>query len=384
MKFLHIGDLHIGKSLSDFSLIEDQKFILDSIIDIAENKKADGIFIAGDVYDRAIPSEEAVRLFDYFLRNLSAKQIMTFIISGNHDSDERLNFGSSFFEANNVYICSKFNGKLYKKVLNDKDEKINVYLLPFVKASQVKHYYPYAKIENYEDAVRTIILNEDINQDETNILVAHQFVAGKGSDTLLSGSESFAVQSVGLVEQIGTSCFDCFDYVALGHIHAPQQLGRPTLRYSGSPLKYSLNEVNNDKSVPLISTESGNITVELIPLKPKRDLRHIKGKMKQLLDKENIKDPDDFIYVTLTDEDFINDAIGIFRQVYPNVVRIDYDNAHTKEIEDIDITQIGKNRTFDELISDFYRMIYNCDITPEELAIMKDVAKEAGVVNETD
>ena len=384
MKFLHIGDLHIGKSLSDFSLIEDQKFILDSIIDIAENKKADGIFIAGDVYDRAIPSEEAVRLFDYFLRNLSAKQIMTFIISGNHDSDERLNFGSSFFEANNVYICSKFNGKLYKKVLNDKDEKINVYLLPFVKASQVKHYYPYAKIENYEDAVRTIILNEDINQDETNILVAHQFVAGKGSDTLLSGSESFAVQSVGLVEQIGTSCFDCFDYVALGHIHAPQQLGRPTLRYSGSPLKYSLNEVNNDKSVPLISTENRNITVELIPLKPKRDLRHIKGKMEQLLDKENIKDPDDFIYVTLTNEDFINDAIGIFRQVYPNVVRIDYDNAHTKEIEDIDITQIGKNRTFDELISDFYRIIYNCDITPEELAIMKDVAKEAGVVNETD
>lgn len=384
MKFLHIGDLHIGKSLSDFSLIEDQKFILDSIIDIAENKKADGIFIAGDVYDRAIPSEEAVRLFDYFLRNLSAKQIMTFIISGNHDSDERLNFGSSFFEANNVYICSKFNGKLYKKVLNDKDEKINVYLLPFVKASQVKHYYPDAKIENYEDAVRTIILNEDINQDETNILVAHQFVAGKGSDTLLSGSESFAVQSVGLVEQIGTSCFDCFDYVALGHIHAPQQLGRPTLRYSGSPLKYSLNEVNNDKSVPLISTENRNITVELIPLKPKRDLRHIKGKMEQLLDKENIKDPDDFIYVTLTNEDFINDAIGIFRQVYPNVVRIDYDNAHTKEIEDIDITQIGKNRTFDELISDFYRIIYNCDITPEELAIMKDVAKEAGVVNETD
>ncbi|HAG04075.1 MAG TPA: exonuclease sbcCD subunit D [Lachnospiraceae bacterium] len=384
MKFLHIGDLHIGKSLSDFSLIEDQKFILDSIIDIAENKKADGIFIAGDVYDRAIPSEEAVRLFDYFLRNLSAKQIMTFIISGNHDSDERLNFGSSFFEANNVFICSKFNGKLYKKVLNDKDKKINVYLLPFVKASQVKHYYPDAKIENYEDAVRTIILNEDINQDETNILVAHQFVAGKGSDTLLSGSESFAVQSVGLVEQIGTSCFDCFDYVALGHIHAPQQLGRPTLRYSGSPLKYSLNEVNNDKSVPLISTENGNITVELIPLKPKRDLRHIKGKMEQLLDKENIKDPDDFIYVTLTNEDFINDAIGIFRQVYPNVVRIDYDNAHTKEIEDIDITQIGKNRTFDELISDFYRMIYNCDITPEELAIMKDVAKEAGVVNETD
>lgn len=382
MKLLHLGDLHIGKSLLDFSLIDDQRYILDQIIGIADKRKVDAVLIAGDIYDRAIPSEEAVSLFDYFLRTLATKHIKTFVISGNHDSDERLNFGSTLFEANEVYISSKFEGKLYKKELKDKKEVVNIYLLPFVKASQVKHFYPDAEIETYEDAVRTIIENSDINKKETNILVAHQFVAGKGGKTILSGSESVAVQNVGLVEQIGTSCFDCFDYVALGHIHAPQQLGRETLRYSGSPLKYSLSEINNDKSVPLVSTEGGKASVELIPLKPMRDMRHIKGKMEQLLDKKNIKAPEDFIYVTLTDEDVINDAMGIFQQVYPNTVRIDYDNAHTRELEHVDITQIGENKTFDELISDFYRMVYKCDITDEELAIMMDVAREAGVVDE--
>ena len=382
MKFLHLGDLHIGKSLLEFSLIDDQRYILDQIIGVADKRKADAVLIAGDIYDRAIPSEEAVSLFDYFLRALSSRHIRTFVISGNHDSDERLNFGSSLFETNGVYISSKFDGKLYKKELKDREETVNMYLLPFVKASQVKHFYPDAGIESYEDAVRTIIENADINMKETNILVAHQFVAGKGGKTILSGSESVAVQNVGLVEQIGTSCFDCFDYVALGHIHAPQQLGREALRYSGSPLKYSLSEINNDKSMPLVSIEGGKVSVELIPLKPMRDLRHIKGKMEQLLDKKNIKAPEDFIYVTLTDEDVINDAMGIFQQVYPNTVRIDYDNAHTRELEYVDITQIGENKTFDELISDFYRMVYKCDITDEELAIMMDVAREAGVIDE--
>lgn len=382
MKLLHLGDLHIGKSLLDFSLIDDQRYILDQIVGIADKRKVDAVLIAGDIYDRAIPSEEAVSLFDYFLRTLATKHIKTFVISGNHDSDERLNFGSTLFEANEVYISSKFEGKLYKKELKDKKEVVNIYLLPFVKASQVKHFYPDAEIETYEDAVRTIVENTDINKKEINILVAHQFVAGKGGKTILSGSESVAVQNVGLVEQIGTSCFDCFDYVALGHIHAPQQLGRETLRYSGSPLKYSLSEINNDKSVPLVSIEGGKASVELIPLKPMRDMRHIKGKMEQLLDKKNTKAPEDFIYVTLTDEDVINDAMGIFQQVYPNTVRIDYDNAHTRELEHVDITRIGENKTFDELISDFYRMVYKCDITDEELAIMMDVAREAGVVDE--
>ena len=382
MKLLHIGDLHIGRSLFDFSLIDDQRFILDQIISVAHQREVEAVIIAGDVYDRAVPSEEAVGLFDHFLRDLASRHIKTFVISGNHDSDERLNFGSSLFETNEIYISSKFDGKLFKKELKDKDKTINIYLLPFVKASQVRHFYPDAEIETYEDAVRTIIDNADINEAETNILAAHQFVAGKGKDTIFSGSESAGVLNVGLVEQIGASCFERFDYVALGHIHAPQQLGRETLRYCGSPLKYSLSEINNDKSMPLISIEDGNVSVELIPLEPKRDMRHIKGRMEQLLDKENIRSPEDFVYVTLTDEDVISDAMGIFQQVYPNTVRIDYDNDHTRELERVDITRIGENKSFDELISEFYQMVYKCDISDEELSIMMDAAREAGVLDE--
>lgn len=382
MKLLHIGDLHIGRSLFDFSLIDDQRFILDQIISVADQREVEAVIIAGDVYDRTVPSEEAVGLFDHFLRELASRHIKTFVISGNHDSDERLNFGSSLFETNEIYISSKFDGKLFKKELKDKDKTINIYLLPFVKASQVRHFYPDAEIETYEDAVRTIIDNADINEAETNILAAHQFVAGKGKETIFSGSESAGVLNVGLVEQIGASCFERFDYVALGHIHAPQQLGRETLRYCGSPLKYSLSEINNDKSMPLISIEDGNVSVELIPLEPKRDMRHIKGRMEQLLDKENIRSPEDFVYVTLTDEDVISDAMGIFQQVYPNTVRIDYDNDHTRELERVDITRIGENKSFDELISDFYQMVYKCDISDEELSIMMDAAREAGVLDE--
>ncbi len=382
MKLLHIGDLHIGRSLFDFSLIDDQRFILDQIISVADQREVEAVIIAGDVYDRAVPSEEAVGLFDHFLRELASRHIKTFVIRGNHDSDERLNFGSSLFETNEIYISSKFDGKLFKKEFKDKDKTINIYLLPFVKASQVRHFYPDAEIETYEDAVRTIIDNADINEAETNILAAHQFVAGKGKETIFSGSESAGVLNVGLVEQIGASCFERFDYVALGHIHAPQQLGRETLRYCGSPLKYSLSEINNDKSMPLISIEDGNVSVELIPLEPKRDMRHIKGRMEQLLDKENIRSPEDFVYVTLTDEDVISDAMGIFQQVYPNTVRIDYDNDHTRELERVDITRIGENKSFDELISEFYQMVYKCDISDEELSIMMDAAREAGVLDE--
>lgn len=385
MKFIHLGDLHIGKSLSDFSLIEDQKYILDQIIGIAEKNKVDGVLIAGDVYDKSIPSEEAVKLFDYFICQLVSRTFKVFIVSGNHDSDERLNFGSSLFEFNGVYISSKFGGKLYKQQFEDENGKVNVYLLPFIKASQVKHFYEEEKIENYDDAVSAVIENACINQSERNILVAHQFVAGYGKDPELSGSEGVGVQNVGLVEKVGTECFEAFDYVALGHIHSPQRVGREEIRYSGSPLKYSLSEVMNNKSVPVITLGAkGSVVIELEKLTPLRDVRHIKGKMNVLLDKNNIKSPEDFMYVTLTDEEVINDAMGIFQQYYPNTVKIDYENSHTKEIEQLDISKITENKTFAELVSEFYHQVYGCEISEEEMQIMNEVAREAGVVDETD
>ncbi len=385
MNFLHLGDLHLGKSLNDFDLIEDQRHILDQILHIADKESVDGILIAGDVYDKSIPSEAATKLLDYFLIELSKRKIKVFIVSGNHDSDERLDYGSTLFTSNQIFISAVFDGTLHKQSLSDKDTEIDIYMLPFVKASQVRHYFPDENIEDYADAVRTIIKNTPINKKNKNILVAHQFVAGKGENPALAGSESVGTQNVGMVEKIGYDCFDDFDYVALGHIHSPQRVGRDEIRYSGSPLKYSLSEVNNDKSVPLITVSAAKkVTIELIPLKPIRDMRHIKGTLKELLDKKNVKAQDDFIYATLTDEDVINDAMGIFRQIYPNTVRIDYDNSHTRELEHVDISRIADNKSFTELIGDFYRLIYGCEITEEELDVMRMAAREAGVINEAD
>ena len=383
MKFLHLGDLHLGKSLGDFDLIEDQRYILDQVIDLIDKESVDAVLIAGDVYDKSIPSEAATRLLDSFLIRLSAKKVKTFMISGNHDSDDRLNYGSKLFESNQIFISAIYNGHLDMHTIKDGDTEINVYLLPFVKASQVKHFFPESDIESYEDAVRVILANADIDEGKKNILVAHQFVAGKSEDPVLGGSEGAGTQSVGLVEKIGYDLFNKFDYVALGHIHSPQRVGRDEVRYSGSPLKYSLSEVNNEKSVPLISIDKKEVKIELLPLRPMRDMRHIVGKMEDLLNKSNVKAPEDFIYATLTDEDMINDAMGIFQQIYPNTVKIDYDNSHTREIEQVDISKIAQNKTFSELIGDFYRLMYNCEISEEEMDIMRMAAREAGVIDET-
>ena len=384
MKIMHLGDLHIGKSLGDFDLYEDQKYILEQILNLIKEKSVDVLLIAGDVYDKAIPGEKSVQLLDYFLKRLVTAGIKTYMISGNHDSDERLNFGSSLFESNNIYINSKFNGILKKYSLYDEFGELNIYLLPFVKASQVQHFFLEEKIDSYDMAVRTIIKHSDFDACKRNILVAHQFVAGK-EDPEIAGSEGLSVHNVGMVEKIGYGSLAEFDYVALGHIHSPQSVGLKHIRYCGSPIKYSLSEVNNNKSVPIITfKDKGEVLVEFAPLIPMRDIRHLRGNIKNLLDKKNISCEKDFIYATLTNEDIVNDAMGIFREYYPNTVKIDYDNSHTKEIENVDITRITQNKTFDELIRDFYMQMYSCDMGEEELEIMKWAAKEAGVGNEAD
>ena len=385
MKFMHLADLHLGKTLGDFDLIDDQRYILEQILEIAKKESVDAILIAGDVYDKAIPSEAATRLLDEFLKKLVSARIKTYMISGNHDSDDRLNYGSSLFESSEIYISAIYDGKLKEKTISDGETEVCIYMLPFVKASHVRHFYPDEEIENYEDALRLIIEKAEIDENKVNLILAHQFVAGKGEDPVLSGSESAGTQSVGLVEKIGYDVFDKFDYAALGHIHSAQRVGREEVRYSGSPLKYSLSEVNNEKSVPIINIEGKNeISIKLHPLKPLRDMRHIRGSIKDLLDESNVCDRDDFIYATLTDEEIIDDAMGIFQQIYPNTVKIDYDNSHTREAESIDISRITENRTFSELIGDFYKMIYDSDMTDEEMEIMNMAAREAGVINETD
>jgi len=403
MKFLHLGDLHLGKSLGEYDLIDDQRYILDQILDDIRKEKISlsefdnakrgfpgkesediALLIAGDVFDKSIPSEAAVNLFDYFLGRLAEEKISTFVISGNHDSDDRLNFGSRFFENSRIYISAVFDGRMKPYRLTDAFGEIDVWLMPFVKASQVRHFYPDEKIENYEDAVRVILEHADIDEKRRNILVAHQFVVSeKGMDPHTAGSEGISVQSVGLVEKVGSGVFESFDYVALGHIHAPQKVGREEIRYAGSPLKYSLSEANSDKSVPVINMqEKGNIRISLLPLKPVRDLRHIKGPMKKLLDPENVTAPEDYIYATLTDDEPVSEVMGIFRQTYPNMVRLDYDNKHTRQIEQVDLSVIAVQQPFSVTIAEFYEKMYGCEISEEELKIMEQIAGKAGVANE--
>lgn len=385
MKLLHLGDLHIGKTVNDFSMIEDQRYVLEQILGIITEQKADAVLIAGDVYDKSVPSEEAVNVLDSFLCRLSELGVETFLISGNHDSDERLNFGSRLFEANRIHIAAKYEGTVVKKVCQDSYGTVNVYLLPFVKASQVRHFYPEETIESYEDAVRVALSQEEIDPSQRNVLVAHQFVAGRGTSPELGGSEGASVLHVGTVEKVSVDCFDAFDYVALGHIHSPQKIGRDTIRYSGSPLKYSQSEVNNEKSVPIVTLgEKGDVTVERIPLKPLRDMRQLKGRLEQLLAPENIVSPEDYIYVTLTDEEPVNDAMGIFQQHYPNTMKITYDNSHTREVSQVDVTKVTQEKSYTELVSEFYEMMYGCEISGEELRIMKEAAEKAGVTDAAD
>lgn len=385
MKLMHLADLHIGKYLNDFDLLPDQRYIFDEIVKIGEKNQIDAVLIAGDVYDKSIPPEGAVQLLNDFINRLAEKNWQVYLIPGNHDSDERLHFGADLLRSSGVFIEAKFDGRLHGRVLKKGSEKVVVYMMPFIKASQVRHFYPDEKIESYEDAVKTVIAHSDIDPEEINILVAHQFVGGSSAQPELGGSEGRAVQNVGLVEMIGHDCFDAFSYVALGHIHAPQKIGRETVRYAGSPLKYSLSEVNNEKSVPIVTvSEKGKISVELEKLHPVRDLRHLKGKMEQLLDKNNIVSPEDFIYITLTDEELIRDAMGIFQQIYPNTVKLDYDNSHTKELGETDLSAVTEERSFKDLISDFYYQMYGCEISEEEWQVMREVAGEAGVADETD
>lgn len=383
MKFIHLSDLHLGRYLGDFDLIDDQRYMLDQIIEIIRQKSVDAVLIAGDVYDKSVPSEAAMNLLDYFLRKLAENKVKTYMISGNHDSDDRLNYGSNLFQVNDIYISSVFDGTLHRYSLTDEYGSVNVYLLPFVKASQVRHFFENDKIETYEDAVRVIIDHTDIDVNERNVIVAHQFVAGIGQNPDMGGSEGMAVQNVGLVESIGYSTFDKFDYVALGHIHSPQSIGRKEVRYAGSMLKYSLKEAHNNKSVPIVTMgEKNQIDIELVPLKPKRDVIHIQGKLKEIL--KSPESAENYMYITLTDEELVNNVMNIVQDVYPYTIKIDYDNSHTRAIEQDSISGLIENKSFTDIIKDFYNQIYGYDISEEEMRIMREVAMEAGVINEAD
>ncbi len=350
MKFFHLSDLHIGKRIHEFSMIEDQAYILDSIIDMIGIHKPDAVILAGDIYDKAVPSAEAVALFDSFLCRLTDCGCSVFMISGNHDSPERIAFGGKLMERSNVYVAPVYSGKVEPITVSDSFGAINIYLLPFVKPTVVRHYAPDAEIESYTDAMRTVIDGLDMDKSARNILVTHQFVTGA------SRCESEEI-SVGGSDNVDASVFDDFDYVALGHIHSPQDIGSSKIRYCGTPLKYSFSEANHQKSVTVVTLENkGELSVETLPLLPKRDLRELRGEYHSLCMRANYigTNTEDYLRITLTDEMEIPNANANLRVIYPNLMQMRYDNTRTRNMMTAPETAHVENKDPIELIGDFF------------------------------
>lgn len=355
MRILHLSDLHIGKRLNEFSLLDDQAYIFDQIIAIAKDAQIDGVIIAGDIFDKATPPSGAVHLFDDFLSRLSALSLPVFIISGNHDSAERIAFGSRLFEKSNVFISPVYDGNVKKASLADEYGTVNFYLLPFIKPASVRPFFPDTEINTYNDAVKTALSTLDINPAERNIIIAHQFVTG----AFVSDSEEILV---GGLDNIDASLFDAFDYAALGHIHTPQHVGREQVRYCGTPLKYSFSEADKSKSVTVIGLkEKGSLSIEEYPLMPKYDLRCIKGTYDELVSRANYTEENryDYISATLTDEQEIPQAIAKLRVIYPNIMQLGYDNARTRISQTIESAAVSDMKTPLELFDEFYALQNN-------------------------
>ena len=326
MKLFHLSDLHLGKRVNEFSMIDDQRYIIDEIIKLADLHKPDGIILAGDIYDKPVPPTEAVELFDDMLSRIAARNIPTFVISGNHDSAERLSFASGLIELSDIHISAVYRGDVPFVEKEDEFGKVRIYMLPFIKPSHVRRYFPDAEINSYTGAVKTAVDAASIDSSIRNILLTHQFVTGA------SRTESEDV-SVGGTDNVDASVFSAFDYVALGHIHRAQPAGGENIRYSGTPLKYSFSEAKDEKSITVVKLlGKGEIKYEFIPLVPKRDMLEIKGKYSEIMSKEFYEELDREAYyrVTLTDEEDIPDAAAKLRVVYKNIMRLDYDNTRTR------------------------------------------------------
>ena len=326
MKLIHLSDLHLGKRVNEFSMLEDQAYILEQILTIIDAEQPQAVLVAGDIYDKAVPSAEAVQLFDDFLCRLSRRRLQVFVISGNHDSAERIAFGGRLMDGSGIHLSPVYDGTVEPISLTDEWGAVDVYLLPFVKPAHVRRFFPEASIESYTDAMAVAISAMEIKEDRRNILLTHQFVTG----ALRSDSEQI---SVGGADNVDAAVFASFDYVALGHIHRPQSIGREAVRYCGTPLKYSFSEAGHRKSVTVVELrEKGDLTVRTHPLTPRHDLRELWGTYLDLTDRRNYAGTatEDYLHITLTDEEDIPDAVSKLRTVYPNLMKLDYDNTRTR------------------------------------------------------
>jgi len=354
MKIIHLSDLHLGKRLHEFSLLEDQKHILGEIKKIISEEKPDAVVVAGDVYDKSMPSAESMTMFDDFLVEIASLGIKAFIVSGNHDNSERIAFGGRLMEPSGVYPVPTFSGKAEPVTLKDEYGDVNIYMLPFIKPANVRAAFP-DKADNiisYTDAVKCAIDAMDIDEADRNILITHQFITGGVS------CESEDIM-VGGTDNVDAAVFDGFDYVALGHLHGPQYIERDTIRYCGTPLKYSFSECNQEKTLTVVNiVEKGNVNISEIPLDPLRDLREIKGSYNDLMKRENYinTNTEDYLHITLTDEDAVPNAINKLRIVYPNVMKLDYENTRTKERSAPALGGGTENITPADALSELYKM----------------------------
>lgn len=376
MKVLHLSDLHIGKRVYEFSMLKDQIYILDQILKIADTEKPDAVLIAGDIYDKTVPSAEAVQVLDWFLSAWGERRIPVMMISGNHDSAERLAFGARLMKKQGIFLSPVYSGKTEKICMEDAYGTVCIHLLPFLKPAMVRHALRTeiserseeetealcAQIETVEDAVRFAVERMEIHGDARNILVAHQFVTGARA------CESEEVQAGGL-DQIAAELFADFDYVALGHIHSPQKVQRETVRYCGTPLKYSFSEADQEKSVTLVELkEKGTVELRKIPLRPLHDMQKIRGTYMEVTARSFYESMDvyDYVMVTLTDEEDIPDGMEKLRVIYPNLMQLTYDNRRTRENQEIFPSEEGERKTELELFEEFYELQNNQSMSEEQ------------------
>ena len=372
MKLMHLSDLHLGKRVNEFSMIEDQKYILSQIISLLDREGADGVILAGDIYDKPIPSVEAVQLFDSFLTRLAKRRLPVFVISGNHDSVERVSFGAQLMEGEGIYISQVYGGKVQNIVLTDQYGEVCIYLLPFLKPASVRHVFEEAEISTYQDALKKAIGEIEVDKSRRNVIVAHQFVTGA------SRCESAEVL-VGGLDQVEASLFDRFDYAALGHLHSPQRVGRETVRYCGTPLKYSFSEAEQEKSVTIAELkEKGNIEIRTIPLKPLRDMRKIRGTYLQVTEKAFYEgtNTEDYLQITLTDEEDIPDGMQKLRIIYPNLMRLEYDNQRTRENRSVEAAEAVEQKSEAELFAEFFELQNNRPMSEQQHIFVKKLIQK--------
>ena len=366
MRLAHISDLHLGKKLDKYPLIEDQRHILRQIVDIAVGQKCDGILIAGDIYDKSMPSAESVKLLDDFLYDLTNAGLPAYIISGNHDSAERVNYGSGILARAGLYISADFDGRLSLCKAEDEYGEVDIYMLPFIKPAHVRKKYPDAQINDYTDMMRTVIENSGVDFSKRCILMCHQFITGAST----CDSEYL---SVGTLDNIDAKVLEGFDYVALGHIHSPQNVGN-NIRYCGTPLKYSSSESEHIKSVTLIDLcEKGNVNVSTVPLVPLHDLRCLRGNFDELISKEftDKLDPDDYYYITLTDDRDIPNVLRQLRAVYKNFVSMKFDNSRTRAAANVKREVQADKKTPFELMESLYLQQNGMEMTEEQADYIK-------------